>query len=92
MRWQAVPAADLSWAAYDDNFVLFHRPSGQTHFINAVTAVLLCDVLSEPRSARAAAQALVEAQHATDDPDYEPHVLGLILRLEELGLVRRIAA
>lgn len=92
MRWQAAPAGHYTWADYDGDFVLFHRPSGQTHFVNAATVILLSEVLREARDLEEAAGDLAAAQQAGVGPDFAPRVLGLLLRLEELGLVERIAS
>lgn len=91
-RWLAAPAQDCVWAEYDDDFVLFHRRSGHTHFVNASTAILLTEVLRSPRTSEEAAEELAAAQRANATADFVPQVLGLMLRLEELGLVERVAA
>ncbi len=49
-RWQAAPALEFDWAEWDGEYVLFHRPSGKTHFVNAATAQLLKAILTVPRT------------------------------------------
>lgn len=91
-RWRSIAGGDCDWAEYDGDYVVFHRPSGQTHFVNAATALLLTEILCEPRSAEEAAVDLAACQAAPVDVDVYPRVLGLLVRLEELGLVERFRA
>lgn len=85
-RWRAVPAEQLAWLNFDEQFVVYHRPSGKTHLLNAASAQLIRQVLAEARTAQSAAVCL--AGDGSDDA-YVELVAGLLLRLEELGLVRR---
>lgn len=72
-RWAAAPAAHFAWADWSDGHVLYHRPSGKTHFLNEAGAALLRELLADPGEAFAADESL--------------H--GLLLRFEALGLVER---
>ena len=95
MRWQCRCPDDLVWADFNDQFVVFHRPSGQTHFLNESAAVLLIDVLASPTTLDEAARALLgdpDQASAPDDPPRElrERVLRMLVRFEELGLVQRI--
>lgn len=75
------------WADWGEDCVLYHRRSGQTHFLNRSSATLLQRVLLEPVGVEAASRALDEAQ-AT--PELLNHLTGVLLRFEELGLVERV--
>ncbi len=90
--WCAGPDENLIWAEWGGDCVVFHRPSGLTHLVNASTAVLLREVLSTPRTIAEAAARLAESQGAVPAPDYADDVGGLMERLEFLGLVERAAA
>ena len=90
MLWRASKTDDLVWAAYeDDEHVVFHRPSGKTHFVNAVTATLLKVVLSSPTSASAAVQQLADAQGVAVEGEFAAAVNKSLHHLEYLGLVER---
>ena len=70
-----------------DRFVLFHKPSGKTHFVNDATAHLLRTVLQVPRDLDG-----IVAQLAPDCPAEEYETISASIqeqlsRLEELGLV-----
>lgn len=86
-RWCAVGAHDVRWAEFEGGIVAYHRPSGKTHLLNAVTAELLKDVLHEPKDAAAAAAELAALQSARADEMFTSYVARLLLRLEALGLV-----
>ena len=85
-----MPPASLEWAGWDDDHAIYHRESGQTHFLNASGAVLLREILVEPIGAAEASRRLAAGQDAEPDERFMHEVTALILRLEELGLVRRV--
>jgi PqqD family protein of HPr-rel-A system len=77
----------LAWAEWDGEFVLYHRPSGKTHFLNATTALLLTEILIEPKSTADATTALLATQIAAIESEQHQYVAELLKRLESLGLV-----
>jgi len=91
-RWQAVPQSEFLWAHWGADYVLFHRPSGLTHFLNPSAALLLREVLVEPRTLESAAHTLAAAEGAEPGPDFLPEIAELLRRFETLGLVERVSA
>lgn len=99
-RWRAVAQGEFAWANEGEAPVLYHRRSGCTHFVNVATALLLQEILLEPKDAGEAAAALAAAQAAPGEatPGEVPpeesglpgQVQAILLRLEELGLVERV--
>lgn len=90
LQWRAAPAADLAWYEADGEYVLYHRPSGKTHFVNAATHLLLRQILVEARDVADAASELARLQGPVmAEGGLTRHVAGLLLRFEELGLVER---
>jgi PqqD family protein of HPr-rel-A system len=79
MRWVAAAPASLDWACWGDDCVLFHQPSGKTHFINAPTAQLL-------RALQASPLTLDEICARVELDEADAHEL--LWRLDELGLVQ----
>jgi PqqD family protein of HPr-rel-A system len=77
------------WADWDELSVIYHRPSGKTHFINATTAFLLEQGLDEPVTVESAAQAVAQARGSVVDEELRDDVGDTLLRLEELGLIER---
>ena len=87
--WIASPPGHLLWSEAGADHVLFHRPSGKTHFVNHATFLLLNEVLRAPKDLVRAASDLAHAQGAAGDVNFQQEVAALLRRLEELGLVER---
>jgi PqqD family protein of HPr-rel-A system len=87
--WRSLEPGNVLWAEWDGEYVLYHRPSGKTHFVNAATVQLLKTVLLEPKSARAAALELAAGEAADADDEFCAEVAALLERLEHVGLVER---
>ena len=92
MQWRSVPQDQFLWGEWGREFALFHKPSGQTHFLNAASAALLRSILLDPIDAQGASRALAEQLPEAPAPDAEftRYVFGLLVRFEELGLVVRV--
>jgi PqqD family protein of HPr-rel-A system len=88
-RWRARPAHELVWSDLGGAYVVYHRPSGRTHFLNGATADLLQYVLAEPRTARAAGEELAAREGAAVEAGFFAAVTESLARLEHLGLIER---
>lgn len=75
----------------EDEHVVYHHPSGKTHLLNPGSALLIREVLREPRTSAQAAEELARLQEALADARFREHVAGLLSRFAELGLVARVA-
>lgn len=91
-RWRVASDSPFAWAHSDSGHVLYHRPSGQTHFLNDGAMLLLSRCLLEPREATAAALELARLQNAEPDARFLEHVSGLLRHFENLGLIESVAA
>lgn len=91
-RWRSGSPQDLAWAEFDADFVVYHRPSGKTHLLNAASAALLRQVLLEPKDARAAAEELAAGEGAVGDAGFLAAVVAALAQLEHLGLIERCHA
>lgn len=80
------------WASWPDGCALYHRPSGQTHFVNEATTALLVEVLSTPKTLREASDELTAALGKEHEAQPLDLLAGSLGRLEALGLVRRVRA
>lgn len=90
--WRAAREQDLNVLSWGDFSAIHHRSSGKTHFVNRSSLVLLTNVLVGSKSTRQAAQELAGAMGVQPSDEFEAQVLGLLVRLDELGLVQRLAA
>jgi PqqD family protein of HPr-rel-A system len=89
-QWIAAPESALRWWEHDGEHVLYHRPSGKTHFVNASMWLLLSEVLSAPRSLESLTAELASLLGVPCDEEFAASIATMIPRLEELGLVRRV--
>lgn len=86
--WRRADAAACAWTDWGtEPGVIYHRPSGKTHFVNASTVFLLEQLLAGPATHEAATQALAEALGRAADDALRDDVAGTLFRLEELGLI-----
>jgi PqqD family protein of HPr-rel-A system len=88
--WRARPADEVRWLSLDDDYVLYHRGSGKTHFLNAASKHLLRDVLTVPRTAAEAAEALARHEGVVVEPAYVTVVARTLEQLDDLGLIDRV--
>ena len=88
--WAAGPPDDfLSFTSEGGGYVLYHRPSGKTHFVNEPAWILLSQALCEPKSLDALTDDLARLQDVEASDDLRAYIESLLLRFEELGLVER---
>lgn len=88
-EWRQGSEDECIWVDCDDAFVVYHRPSGKTHLMNAASSRLLRDVLVEPMSLSEIAVALAEDQEKPSD-EYLRSLQFMLQRFEQLGLVERV--
>jgi PqqD family protein of HPr-rel-A system len=86
-RWRAADPETLDWVSWNGEFVLFHRRSGKTHFVNGATASLLRDILREPCDLDAIVARLAPGASGDEYAEIRAATLEQLWRLEELGLV-----
>lgn len=82
-------AGEFNWLDHGGGYVLYHRLSGKTHFVNPATHMLLTHVFATPADRATAARALADQEGAAADAAFVDQVAGLVDRLEEMGLLRR---
>jgi PqqD family protein of HPr-rel-A system len=70
--------------------VLYHRGSGKTHFLNAASKHLLRDVLTAPKTAAEAAEALARREGVAAEPALVAVVIETLEQLDHLGLIDRV--
>lgn len=90
LAFQSFLRRDCTVRRVDDLFLVFFRPSGQTHML-PVTSMALLDVLDETPLAVADIPAALAARYETEaEVGAEAVVERLLRELEEVGLVERV--
>ena len=87
--WRSGSTEHRRWVAYGNDRILFHRPSGKTHLLNAACFDLLERVLVVPLTAAQSAARLQALHEGESVAGLEDHVVVLLERLDQLGLVER---
>lgn len=90
MQWQSCPADECIWVPLDDEFAVYHRPSGKTHFLNAASEALLNEILVEPRDLASIVEAFAMELAEDNRSAYSERMIAMLDRLQRLGLVERL--
>lgn len=87
--WKAADASLMVWAEFGDDCVLFHRPSGKTHFVNQTTRELLSAMQHRSMTTAQIALAYGAEGGSVADAAADEQITATLLRFEALGLLRR---
>ena len=89
LRWRSCSQGSLVWRTWGAESVVYHRPSGKTHFVNESSRWLMTDVLREPKSVEDIVAVFAPAGADPDSNELHAEVGALLARLEYLGLIDR---
>jgi PqqD family protein of HPr-rel-A system len=89
-RWRLRGSQDFAWAAFDDGFVLYHRPSGTTHLLNDGMHHLLTRVIDGNAAFSEIADAFAEVAADADRAEYLASLRAMLDRMVELGFIERV--
>lgn len=84
--------SELVLTEFDEGLVVFHRPSGQTHVLNALAAEAFTFLSEAALTRDQLAGRLIEVIENDADQELGSAVDAIIERLELLGLVDRVDA
>jgi PqqD family protein of HPr-rel-A system len=84
------PIDDILWVSLDDNFVVYHRPSGKTHFLNQSSKVLITEILADAKDLSSVLAAFAHIDTDAHSEDLARQVTGMLDRLEDVGLIQRV--
>lgn len=88
-KWKVTGVGSLLWEQWENEYAVFHPPSGKTHFLNASSALILHFIYDEASDVeRIAAEIGVHSGVPVDDALMQ-QVRHALLRFEQLGLVSR---
>ena len=87
--WQVVPGSSFRWRQWDEEHVLYHENSGDTHRLNALGARAL-ELLETPATADELARRLAARLTVAPDEAFASVVGKLVLHFRELGLVESV--
>ena len=87
-RWVLAPG-ELEWEHWDDLSVVFQHAAGKTHFLNAVSHLLLQKLAASPLDADAVARGVAQELGFEADTDFLEQIRQTLMRFEQLGLIRK---
>lgn len=82
---------DFSLEDWDDRYVLYHRVSQKTHYLNETSAIILQYLVESPCSAERLAAILSEESGTPLSDELCINIAGLLRHLEIKGLAAQIA-
>ena len=88
--WFSDPAFPLSVRHWDDDYVVYHPGSGDTHLLDASRYLLLTQLAREPAPAAVIADRLAAQLELPDDAEFPEKIETLLSDLYGLGLIEKV--
>lgn len=82
--------ADFCWEEWDDRYVVFHRASQKTHYLNQTSSIVLQSLMEKPYAAKTLADTLSAESGETLSEEFRNSIAELLQHLETQGLAVRI--
>lgn len=89
-RWRLRGSDDFAWAAFDDAYVLYHRPSGTTHLLNDGMHHLLTRVIDGNAAFSEIADAFAGIAADAEPAEYLASLHAMLDRMVELGFIETV--
>jgi PqqD family protein of HPr-rel-A system len=80
---------DFCWEEWEERYVLFHRSSQKTHYLNQTSALVLQHLIESPHSVETLADSLAEESGEPTSDELRSNISRLLRRLETQGLAMR---
>lgn len=88
-KW-VLAAGQLEWEQWDDIHIVFQHAAGKTHFLNAVSHLLLQRLGASPQDSQTAANDIAQELGFDADAEFVDQIEKTLTRLEQLGLISKI--
>jgi len=88
--WRAIRGFELYWHAWDNEFVVYHSGSGDTHLLNLLAATALQSLQQAPADL-SELTAQIASRHGLEiDEDFQRSMEELVTELARLGLIEQV--
>ena len=88
--WVASPESALLWRSWDDEqWVIYHVASGDTHLLNQVAAQALRSLQEHPSNVSELTERVAAALDSVADEAFAKELERLLAEFDELGLIER---
>lgn len=89
-RWRTNPEWELVWHSWDDDeTVVFHSGSGDTHILNPIAAAALHALAANALSVEELAETIASHEGMLADGELVQNMQWLLHEFDELGLIER---
>lgn len=88
--WFSDPAFPLSVRHWDDDYMVYHPGSGDTHLLDASRYLLLTQLGREPAPAAVIAERLAAQLELPNDAEFAENIETLLSDLYGLGLIEKV--
>lgn len=88
-KW-TVSSCPLMWTQCGEEYIVFHRASGETHYLNDLSALILRLLEREPDTTHGIHQELIDMLGVSPGVEVEQQIDSLLARFEQLGVVGRV--
>ena len=82
--------SDFCWEEWDDRYVLYHRASQKTHYLNQTSASILHCLTESPYTADPLADTLAEESGEPLSDGFRSSIAEMLQHLEKQGLAMRV--
>jgi PqqD family protein of HPr-rel-A system len=87
-RWTTVRGFPLLWRSWGEGeYVVYHTGSADTHHLNEVGAEVLRQLDGRPVNVEELTVRVAESLDCEAGEEFAHHIEGLVLQLDELGLI-----
>ncbi len=89
-KWKVTDARSLLWERWNNEYAVFHTPSGKTHFLNVSSALILQFLSRAESDVRRVADEIGLRTGTPVDDAFIRQIRQALLHFEQLGLVTRV--
>ena len=85
--WRLADDADLQWRIWEEQTIIYHPPSGDTHCLNPLAAAVLRRIEQQPVATQQLVQAVFQTLEMEVTSSLEQQVQMLLGQFHELGMI-----
>jgi PqqD family protein of HPr-rel-A system len=85
--WAGLPENALIWEQFGDEYVVYSRRSGETHFLNVTAAEVLKVLQSEPATLPAVVAQVCHLFDMEEEPALIQHISRVMQEFDHVGLI-----
>ena len=88
--WRLPPESKFNWTQCGDEHIVFHPASGETHYLNDLSALTLRFLEAKPATIADLSSRIADFLGADTSRDMEQQLASLLARFDQLGVVEQM--